>query len=82
MNHSLLNALGVGHPKLELILSISRKYSIFGKLTGAGGGGCVILLIPPNSTSEQLVELQQELLESGFISFEAVMGQEGAKIEM
>ncbi|RYG46394.1 hypothetical protein EON67_09605 [archaeon] len=47
MNHSLLNALGVGHAALDTVASISAKYGGVTKLTGAGGGGCAITLLPP-----------------------------------
>ena len=39
MNHSLLAALGVSHPALELIRAAARAKGLACKLTGAGGGG-------------------------------------------
>lgn len=43
MNQNLLNSLGVGHSKIDEILSIAKSHCLSGKLTGAGGGGCVIV---------------------------------------
>lgn len=36
MNHSLLNALGVGHPQLDLVCAETYKRGMYSKLTGAG----------------------------------------------
>lgn len=47
MNHSLLDALGVGHPALSRLVLSARMAGAFGaKLTGAGGGGCMIATCP------------------------------------
>lgn len=43
-NHSLLNRLGVGHPRLEKLVTMSREHAFGAKLTGAGGGGSMIAL--------------------------------------
>lgn len=47
MNHSLLNAIGVGHPALEHVCNIAQGFGLAAKLTGGGGGGCAIVLVPP-----------------------------------
>jgi len=48
INHGLLVALGVSHPKLERIREIIDHTGIgWTKLTGAGGGGCAITIIKP-----------------------------------
>lgn len=39
INNNLLRALGVSHPVLEEIFSISERWGFGAKLTGAGGGG-------------------------------------------
>ena len=45
MNHSLLEALGAGHPLLSKIVLAARAEGAFGaKITGAGGGGCMVAL--------------------------------------
>ncbi len=43
-DHELLNALGVGHPLLERLVTAARKHSYGAKLTGAGGGGSMFAL--------------------------------------
>ncbi len=45
INQGALESLGVGHPKINLILSEAKKLgSLGGKLTGAGGGGSLLIL--------------------------------------
>jgi mevalonate kinase len=45
VNQGLLDAIGVGHPKLsELIWQVRDLGALGAKLTGAGGGGCLIAL--------------------------------------
>jgi mevalonate kinase len=47
MNHSLLDALGVGHPALSRLVLAARSSGAFGaKTTGAGGGGCMVAVCP------------------------------------
>lgn len=46
MNHSLLTALGVSHPALERVVSVSSEHRLHAKLTGAGGGGFALVLLP------------------------------------
>lgn len=43
-NHELLNALGVGHPALERLVTAARRHAYGAKLTGAGGGGSMFAL--------------------------------------
>ncbi|KAG6868062.1 putative secondary metabolism biosynthetic enzyme [Termitomyces sp. T159_Od127] len=47
-NHGHLVTLGVSHPSLELIKSVTaaEPYQLATKLTGAGGGGCAVTLVP------------------------------------
>lgn len=54
VNHGLLVALGVSHPKLERIREIIDHAGIgWTKLTGAGGGGCAITILKPPSLLEE-----------------------------
>lgn len=39
INNNLLRTLGVSHPVLEEIFTISERYGFASKLTGAGIGG-------------------------------------------
>lgn len=49
--HETLNALGVGHPRLDEVRRDAQTEGALGaKLTGAGGGGCMIVLPPPGAT--------------------------------
>jgi mevalonate kinase len=49
INHGLLVALGVSHPKLERIRElIDHAGAGWTKLTGAGGGGCAITILKPD----------------------------------
>lgn len=52
LNHSLLNALGVGHPALEAVVGDAGAQGFASKLTGAGGGGCALTLLPPRAGGE------------------------------
>lgn len=45
MNHHLLNAIGVGHPILDRIVTVAGTVGFSAKLTGAGGGGCGFILL-------------------------------------
>lgn len=45
MNHHLLNAIGVGHPTLDRIVTVAGTIGYSAKLTGAGGGGCGFILL-------------------------------------
>jgi mevalonate kinase len=52
VNHSLLEALGVGHPALTRLVNAARSGGAYGaKMTGAGGGGCMIALCPKRAKS-------------------------------
>ncbi|KAL0254704.1 Mevalonate kinase [Diplodia seriata] len=52
INHGLLVALGVSHPKLERIRALIDHAGIgWTKLTGAGGGGCAITILKPEISS-------------------------------
>jgi mevalonate kinase len=52
MNHSLLNAIGVGHEALDRVSKSSSALGFSTKLTGAGGGGCALTLLPDNPSIE------------------------------
>lgn len=64
VNHGLLVSLGVSHPGLEIIRSLSDSLDVGStKLTGAGGGGCALTILKRN-TSEVTVEKFKCQLES------------------
>lgn len=38
-------AMGVSHPSLEQVRTITSKHGMTTKLTGAGGGGCAVTIV-------------------------------------
>ncbi|KAI8915555.1 ribosomal protein S5 domain 2-type protein [Gorgonomyces haynaldii] len=74
MNHQLLNCIGVGHEKLEIIRRICQEFDCPSKITGAGGGGFMLSLVKKNVT-----DLVQELETNGFDAFETSLGGEGVQ---
>lgn len=83
INQSLLDALGVGHAKINEVLSISGKFggNMVTKLTGAGGGGCVISITKPNVNQEVIAKFEEAIVENKMETFGTVMGQAGVTIE-
>jgi mevalonate kinase len=87
MNHAILNALGVGHPSLDSVVSASSMRGFASKLTGAGGGGCAFVLLPPQeidtsreeSVSSLIDELQGTL---GYTCFETKVGGAGVLLHL
>lgn len=62
VNHGLLVALGVSHPGLELIKSVSDSMNIgHTKLTGAGGGGCALTLLSRGARPEEVEKFKRTL---------------------
>jgi mevalonate kinase len=56
-NHRLLQQIEVSHPKLDLLVDISRKQGAYGaKLTGGGGGGCMVALTPGRELQDQVAK--------------------------
>lgn len=52
---SLLQQLGVSHPRLDEMIDIANQNGALGaKLTGGGMGGCMICLAPNESTATQI----------------------------
>jgi mevalonate kinase len=50
VNNALLEAIGVGHPKLSKMILAARAAGAFGaKITGAGGGGCMVAVSPKHA---------------------------------
>lgn len=65
VNHGLLVALGVSHPGLEVIRSLSDTMGIGAtKLTGAGGGGCALTLINKKTPPEEIEKFKRSLEEN------------------
>ncbi|RDW64825.1 mevalonate kinase [Coleophoma cylindrospora] len=81
LNHGLLVALGVSHPRLERIRELVDHEGIgWTKLTGAGGGGCAITLLKPDVSEERMRRLEATLEEEGFGKFETTLGCDGVGV--
>lgn len=81
INHGLLAALGVSHPKLERIRELIDLMDLgWAKLTGAGGGGSAIALLNSNASPSNLQSLQSKLDEEGFEKYETTLGGEGVGV--
>ncbi|CAH1231994.1 MVK [Branchiostoma lanceolatum] len=74
---SLLNALGVGHPSLDQVSSVTAKHGLHSKLTGAGGGGCALVLLRPDTAPEVVDNVKTELKDCGFDVWETSIGATG-----
>lgn len=75
-NHMLLNALGVGHPSLEKLISACEGLSYGAKLTGAGGGGSMIAL------TEEPEELAKRIRDAGGEPYVVKYSREGVRLEV
>ena len=81
VNHGLLVALGVSHPKLERIRELVDIVGIgWTKLTGAGGGGCAITLLKKDAPASALSDLEKKLDSEGFERFETTLGGDGVGV--
>eukprot|EP01147_Barroeca_monosierra_P004280 gene4280-6597_t len=81
MNHQLLNAIGVGHPALDKIVTLSQSMGFAAKLTGAGGGGCAFILLQPSHESQFQQKLLQALDEHGLKYWLTTLGGSGVTID-
>ena len=81
VNHGLLAALGVSHPRLERIRELVDSAGLgWTKLTGAGGGGSAITLLQPNITPDRLSALEAQLDAEDYERFEATIGGDGVGV--
>ena len=81
VNHGLLTALGVSHPRLDRIRELTDIHNIgWTKLTGAGGGGCAITLMEPNLDPAHLKSLESQLEQEGFKRYKTVLGGDGVGV--
>lgn len=81
INHGLLNALGVSHPRLERIRELIDHNGIgWTKLTGAGGGGCSITLLKPGVEKAKMQKLEAQLEEEGYEKYETTLGGDGVGV--
>jgi mevalonate kinase len=81
INHGLLVALGVSHPRLERIRELVDHEGIgWTKLTGAGGGGCAITLLKPDVSQERMRRLEETLKKENYRKFETTLGCDGVGV--
>ncbi|SZF04495.1 unnamed protein product [Blumeria hordei] len=81
VNHGLLVALGVSHPRLERIREIVDHEGIgWTKLTGAGGGGCAIVLLKPDLSPKKMELLDATLEGENFSRYKTVVGGKGVGV--
>ncbi|KAI8970216.1 ribosomal protein S5 domain 2-type protein [Mycotypha africana] len=78
LNHSLLDGLGVSHPSLEKIRSITAQHGLKTKLTGAGGGGCAVTFIGDDIVQSVVDEVMSFLKDEGFDCYQTSIGGIGA----
>jgi len=52
INQHLLNSIGAGHPSIDCIVALAKKYGFNAKLTGAGGGGTVIVYLSKGTAKQ------------------------------
>ena len=85
-NQKLLESLGVSHPSLEKVVSLSSDHDLHGKLTGAGGGGFAFVLLTPRKDDgqerEEAVKVAKERLnEEGFRCWETLLQPQGVSVQ-
>jgi mevalonate kinase len=81
INHGLLVALGVSHPRLERIRELIDHAGIgWTKLTGAGGGGCAITLLRPDIPVARMEKLYEALEDENYGRFETTLGCDGVGV--
>jgi mevalonate kinase len=73
-NHKLLNALGVGHDKLDELIAAAKPFSYGAKLTGAGGGGSMIALTDKPDEVARAIEAARGR------AFKVLTGQRGMEV--
>ncbi|RKF58797.1 Mevalonate kinase [Erysiphe neolycopersici] len=81
LNHGLLVALGVSHPRLERLRELIDYEGLgWTKLTGAGGGGCAITLLKTDISHEEKTRLEATLIAENFNKFETTLGCSGVGV--
>jgi len=80
LNHHLLCALGVSHPKIDQVVSLLARCGLSAKLTGAGGGGCVIAPLTDEQDVQNALAVAAPLAQAGFSSFTTALGCEGVRL--
>ncbi|XP_015779284.1 PREDICTED: mevalonate kinase-like [Acropora digitifera] len=80
LNQKLLVTLGVSHNSLDKLCSVTAKYGMHSKLTGAGGGGCAFALVTPGTCEKSLDDVTGELANQGFEVWDTCLGDPGVTL--
>lgn len=82
VNHGLLVGIGVSHPGLEVIKSLSDTLQIGStKLTGAGGGGCALTMLKKDAEESALEQFKETLeRDHGYALYQTQLGGIGCSI--
>lgn len=81
-NQELLDALGVGHPKLQDIISRAARLDLTAKQTGAGGGGNAFVLYNQEDDNESINQLRSELVDAGYRVSDHTVGEEEISVSI
>ncbi|TDH65321.1 uncharacterized protein CCR75_000700 [Bremia lactucae] len=76
-NQQNLVDFGVGHPQLDRVARICKRFNGATKLTGAGGGGCAVSLLPRSLSHKDLATLISQLEAKGFECFASSLSGPG-----
>ncbi|XP_062398802.1 mevalonate kinase [Sardina pilchardus] len=80
INQHHLNVMGVGHPSLDTLCTVTLRRGLHSKLTGAGGGGCGITLLRPDTDSSVVQNTVQDLKDTGYECWETNIGVPGIQL--
>jgi len=81
-NHCLLASLGVSHPALERVRTVTQEQGLHTKLTGAGGGGVAFTLLTPDTPEEQVAAAMDALEREGMKCYRAGLGGPGVSVTL
>jgi len=81
-NHCLLASLGVSHPALERVRTVTQEQGLHTKLTGAGGGGVAFTLVTPDTPEEKVVAAMVALEGEGMKCYRAGLGGPGVAVKL
>ena len=75
-----MNAIGVGHPSLDLVHNVAKQFNLSSKMTGAGGGGCAFIISHDDLGELDGEKLRQMLHNEGIQCWNAKIGCPGVQI--
>jgi mevalonate kinase len=80
LNHALLRAVGVSHPRLEALVQrvdAATDGAAAAKLTGAGGGGCALVVWQTEAARQAVVAALQQ--DTSYSTFSSTVGGPGVQ---